>query len=353
MSNFQASTLRPVASHSKLNSSSVPPARRFSAYNSKTPSKDRLHPRDSSSFQHSAEALRKTLPADTPKGRPVASQPIAHSNFMKIPKYHQFMNRTQGAPFIRRSQLRVPKIWEHPEETKFRGLWQQFEDLWFGIHSDWVAPLLEDFPLPTITKSLNDVSESSQEKPDLSKETLTPQPDKKRKEYQIRLLSNKLKKIEQDLIPCDHCKERKRRGTQIECKHYFCRDCLRDHVQSHIDHMKVPIKCMVPNCNHELNRVEIVKNASNSEHVMKYFDLNVADYVRRRPHKMIQCFTDGCKHVIDLTRLRAKNVFRCPSCKFTYCIACHKQIKRGHACEDLNNIASMNGPLGQLLTAQL
>lgn len=348
MSNLLTSTTHHNASQSKLNSSSLPPTRRVSVFSSRTPSKDRLHPKDSFSAQHHSEAFKKT-PVDTPKERKVASQP-ENFNAPRVPKYHHFMNQTQGAAPIRRSKLRVTRVWQHPDDLKFKGLWQQYEDLWFGIHSESVEPLLEEYPLPTITKSLNDVSEPHEHQ---DKVALTPQPEKKRKEYQIRLMSNRLKKLEEQFIPCAHCKEKKRRGVEMRCKHYFCRECLRDHVQSHIDQLKVPIKCMVPDCHHELDRAEIIKHASNSENVMKYFDLNVTDYVRRRPHKMIQCFTQRCKHVIDITRLRIKNQFKCPSCHIAYCIACHKQVKRGHACEDSNNLESMNGPRKQLMSVHV
>jgi len=347
MSAIPTSTVRLNATHANFASSSVPPGRRISVFSYRTASKERLLSNTSSSQHLHQESGKKARFGETPKERNVASQPIETSSLMKVTRYNQF-NQTQGAVPFRKSKLRVAKIWQHPEENKFRGLWQQFEEVWFGIHSESVMPLLEDFPLPTITKSLNDLSEK------IEKEEVPPEstqlPEKKKKEYQIRLLSNRLKKIEQDLIPCAHCKERKRRGTFMRCKHYFCRECLKDHVQTHIDQLKVPIKCLIPDCNHELEKAEIIKNASNSDQVMKYYDLNVSDFVRRRPHKMIQCFTDGCKHVIDLTRTRFKNQFKCPCCKIAYCIACHKVMKRGHACEDANNHEAMNGPLKQLMT---
>lgn len=264
---------------------------------------------------------------------------------------NNILNTTQPSLPVRRANPRVSKVWQHPSELKMRGLWQQYEDEWFRIQFELVVPLFDAFPLP-VTKSLNDLPQSMEEIKDEPEEPVQEVLEKQPKDSRTNLLSTKLKKIEEDLIPCSKCKEKKRKGARISCDHYFCRECLRDHIQDHIDNMKVPIRCLIPECHYELERKEIVKHAANSENIMKYFDLNVTDFVNRRPHKMVLCFTPGCKCVIDMSKSKMKNMFRCPRCKSTYCLACHQPMKKGHSCEDANVAESMKDPLRQILNAK-
>lgn len=335
-SNFRAAYLD--ATQTGNTSFKKPSIRRTSALSFKAPLKDSFSEKNSSSFQLRKECAKggKSLQNFQPRKPAAQSNESPSLQHAVPPKDSQSMSQNQGTSSLRKSRLRVSKAWERPEEGKLLGLWQQYEEVWFGIHCETVSPLLEDFPLPTITKSLNDVSEHSIDKPETPPQKPATAENKKRG-YRIRLVPNKLKEIDKDLVPCLHCKERKRKGMYLGCRHYFCRDCLRYQVQSHIEQMKVPMKCMVPDCRYELESPEIMKNVSNSENVMKYFDLIVADFVKRRPHLMIQCFTEGCKYVVDMTKMKQKNILKCPRCKVNYCIPCHKPFKRGHTCEDLNN----------------
>lgn len=257
------------------------------------------------------------------------------------------ISQAEATQPLRKSSFRSSRVWVHPHERKMRGMWDIYEDVWFGIRFESVVPLLHEFPLPP--PKVHSLPSPVEEIKHPVEEVVLEVPEKKPKEYKIRVLSSKIKKIEDDILPCLKCKGKKRKGARISCGHYFCRDCLRDHIQDHIDHMKVPVKCPLTDCGYELERMEIVKHAANSENIMRYFDLNVTDYVNRRPHKMVQCFAPGCKCVIDISKNKNKSIIYCARCKLSYCMACHKPVKKGHSCEDANTAEAMKVPLRQIL----
>lgn len=339
-------SVRPNVSHQRRGSQNKPPLRRPSALSSKSPLNDQLlDQRPWITFYHAKEPPKENRSFDIAK---TTCQPNEKSVSSGVLTEKVSLNHTQDTALAPHSQKRKSQVWTHPSEQKFRGLWQQYEDIWFGIHSGLVKPLLADFPLPTTKKPIDIINDPVRERREVLTEENEPvATEKKPKEFKIRQLSCKTKKQADDLMACGHCKQKKRRGVYIDCGHYFCRDCLRDHIQSHIDNMKVPIRCLYQGCSYELTRLEIVKNASNSENVVKYFDLNITDFVKRRPHQMVQCFTEGCKYVVDMTKTKSKNAINCPNCKVNYCIACHKPMKKGHSCEDQNNLEATNNALKQ------
>lgn len=263
------------------------------------------------------------------------SRPTEVESLPRICKTHsQFKSKEVG----RKTNLTTS------EEFKMIGLWDQYEDIWFDIQSSSVLPLFSELSLPKFKNSVKYKRMLHQipmeDKPREISVAFTPILQKQ-KPYQIRLLKSKLKTIEEDLLPCDNCNKKKRKGMQLGCKHYFCRDCIRGHVQTHIQELKVPVKCLSENCKYKLERTEIISNAADSASVMRLFDAIVADNAKRRPDQFVLCFTDNCKYLFDLKRQKDKQSIRCPRCHKNYCIACHNILKPGHHCEDSNEAKEM------------
>mgnify|MGYP000936583384 CR=1 FL=1 len=212
----------------------------------------------------------------------------------------------------------LPKI-----ETKlFRGVWEVYHDHWFDIQSRSLQPLFTELPSPQRTFP---------ESPKLQKlpPILQPQP--------VTVCNAKLKKVpvsDKVLRMCDACNGKKRRGSHIGCAHFICRDCLQGHIKKHVGSRKIPIKCPKAGCKYHLDHQEVNKYAGNTELVRRHYELCVSTYVEKNPHQVVQCYTQGCGYVINLTKLKQKDVLDCPRCKKAYCIRCHKLAHRNPSCTD-------------------
>lgn len=216
-----------------------------------------------------------------------------------------------------------------PRNSKMKGIWDQYQDSWFNIQSETLNPLFLDLPTPRQVKSLNDLNTHVPEKIIAENQANLSRTQYKSNSKKYKDLNNS------DLETCEGCKTKKRRGIRIGCNHFVCRECLQSHIKKQIEAEKIQIKCVKNGCTYHLDKAEISKNASNTEVVKKYYDLCVSKYVERNPHQLVQCFTQGCGYVVDLTKLKHKEILNCSRCKINYCMRCHKIAHPGRQCADM------------------
>lgn len=224
---------------------------------------------------------------------------------------------------------------KHSPKT-FVGIWDQYQDIWFDIQCSLLEPLffhIEDPKSIKTTLYLRETTFKRNGPLSAPKALGTP-----KKAFQIRRVISKVKQIEDDLLTCENCFQKKRKGMHLECRHYFCKDCVRGHISRHVEQLKFPVKCLKENCEYCLKQSELLTGAPSSESLVKLFDAMIADNIRRRPDQFVLCFTENCKFLFDLKKQKSKHSIRCPRCQKNYCLACHGIIKKNHHCEDANSL---------------
>lgn len=214
------------------------------------------------------------------------------------------------------------KTWNHTNKPYAKGSWQQAEDGANDFQSQEILAMLEEFA-PNFKKDALKKTESDPKSDELHK----------KKHHLHQKLGPKAKYAREHLIPCSHCTQKGRKGTYLGCKHYYCFECLEKCIQKHLDQLRMPIKCMFPDCGYELTRAEMINYAANPQEVIKYLDYHVAEAIKSRHDKVIHCFARGCTALINIAKCREKNIITCPSCKMKCCLTCHRRFAEGHNCE--------------------
>ena len=297
--------------------------------NSGTPNRDKrnlLTPtsgtKPSSNFLTPDRSSRTMESSGGPKPRNLSASPSATKhdwgNTEILPKPHKLS--PEGKKPVSSAVYTI-------EGQHLAGMWQQYEGIWFDIHSQGMGPILGDFPTPKPGRSAS-ANPGNFTQSSLTSTTKTKQ-----------VISAKWKKPkflgddEDDLILCSKCKKKKKKGVYLGCLHIFCKECLYDQFKKHLDEKKVPVRCMATNCKYEIQRNELVKIAHNSEEIKAFYDMNVTKFVEKRPHQLVQCYSPGCGYVCDLAKAKDKNVLVCPRCKKNYCMRCHQLAHTGE-CEE-------------------
>ena len=227
-------------------------------------------------------------------------------------------------PKIPAQQITTSDGQPQKEKKVFRGLWDVYEDKWFDIQSKNLRPLFVEIPSP---------SKQMRVPPKLQLPLTNSQ-----QQLQHAVSKTKLKKIDDDsdifFRKCDICTQKKKRGSQVRCGHFVCRDCLQNHIKKELDLRRIPIKCPKGGCKHHLDNQEINKFAPSTELVRRHYELSVATRVEKNPHQLVQCYTQGCGYVVNLTKLKQKDQLDCPRCKKSYCIRCHKLSHKSPTCSE-------------------
>ena len=212
------------------------------------------------------------------------------------------------------------KTWNHADKLKSKGSWQNAEEGTNDFQSQDILTLLEEFA-PNFKRD------------SLKKTEGDPTVDESLKKKH-HLQHRKGKTARENLIlPCSHCHQKGRKGTYIGCKHYFCFECLEKCIQKHLDQLRMPIKCMFPDCIYELTRAEMIKYAANPQEVITYLDYHLPEAIKSRHDKVVRCFNKGCPAMINIAKCREKNTIACQNCKMKCCLTCRRRFAQGHNCE--------------------
>lgn len=204
---------------------------------------------------------------------------------------------------------------------KFRGVWDVYQDNWFDIQSRSLNPLFMELPTPS---KMVPGSPKFQQLPVINQ----AQPKS------IRPRARKVVNLEMYLRTCDACNTKKKKGVQLRCYHFVCKECLQSHIKKQIELEKVPIRCPRAGCKYQLDHQDINKHAATTELVKRHYELCVSSYVQKNPHQLVQCYTQGCGYVINLGKLKQKDQLDCPRCKKVYCIRCHKLAHGNRPCDE-------------------
>lgn len=258
------------------------------------------------------------------------STPNKQRVFSHSPARHDWGN-TEILPKPSKLQVEKPKPVSSAvysvDGQHLEGVWQQYEGIWFDIHSQGMGPMFQDFPTPK-AKTTDNI-------PDRLPKNM---PTSTRARNPVTAQWKKPKFLggddDDDLILCLKCKKKKKKGVYLGCMHFFCKECLYTHFKKHLDEKKIPVKCMATNCKYDIQRNELVKIAHNSEEIKAFYDMNVTRFVEKRPHQLVQCYTPGCGYVCDLSKSKDKNTLPCPRCNKSFCIRCHQTAHPGVACEE-------------------
>lgn len=224
------------------------------------------------------------------------------------------------------------------EKVKFSGMWEKYEEIWFDIHSSEVNPLFCDMPTPKAKV----YSRSVDPKPRVQTQPVLPdQPEKKAfvfpKSYVIKVLRD-----DPFGRPCEKCHQKVRKGFTLGCKHFYCKPCLHSNLKTHLEQKIIPIRCCNITCQYHLEKSEIMKLVANTEEVQQFYELFMTKYVDKNPHLVARCFTNGCGYVVNLQRLKNKNVFHCSRCQKTYCIKCHEYMHWNRDCRETTTTTTTN-----------
>lgn len=216
---------------------------------------------------------------------------------------------------------------EREEPKKMQGIWDQYQDSWFNIQCQQLDPFFKELPTPKKVVSLNDL-DAVKPKP-----VVQSLPNLGRTQFKSNY--QKFKDMDNPgLETCEGCNTKKKKGIHIGCGHFSCRECLQSHIKKNIEAEKIQIKCLRKGCKYELDKTEINKYAKDTETVKKYSDLCVAKHVEKNCHLLVQCFTPGCGYVVDISKLKQKEILVCSRCKCSYCMRCHKPAHGTTPCDD-------------------
>ena len=247
---------------------------------------------------------------------------IARGN--KTPSKTKIGLSNQLAPNMSPSPIKNPIS---REGLKMKGMWEQYSERWFDIQCKNLVPLFMEIPLPKKKLTLENLDTKQ------DKETGSTQTKEFRHTYKCSYW--KYKEMYNDkLETCEGCKAKKKKTIHLECSHFVCRECLCSHIKKQVEMEKIPVMCLKKGCNHALDKLEINKYAPNTEIVKKYYDLSVTKYVEKHPNQLVQCYTPGCGYVVDLSKMKQKEILHCSRCKTSYCLRCHKPMHAGMNCED-------------------
>ena len=209
----------------------------------------------------------------------------------------------------------------------FNGIWDQYEEIWFDIHSAGLTPFFDDIPMPEVKPPIIRT-------PLYQEVQTTPIRVQKPKNQLFRI---RMWKPEDDLLAdkCVLCVH-KWGKVYFSCGHLFCKECVQTHLKKHFSQKLLLIMCPNPKCKYELSKQEIIKNTRTVELIKQYFELSVSRHATAHPNRFTVCFTMNCGYLFDLSRLRKKDVLNCPRCKQNYCLKCHKQVHPGFLCDEIH-----------------
>lgn len=282
---------------------------------------------------HRPVAINPTTPTNSSKNTPPSS--TSSSNGISNVKHPPVNVPPKDKVRPLRINIKLPLNHNTPPKAeslterlhmKLDGIWDQYSECWFDIQCKALLPLFVEIPSPKSSKSLSIPEAKSSQGP------AAAQP----KSFRIYKCNYK-KFLERDnevIETCQGCLNKKRKGVRLGCNHFVCRECLQAHIKKHVEMERVPIRCMKQGCKYELDKAEVNKYAASTEIVKKYANLSVTKFVEKNPHMLVQCFTPGCGYVVDLSKLKQKDVLNCARCKTNYCMTCHKQAHPGTPCDD-------------------
>lgn len=118
---------------------------------------------------------------------------------------------------------------------------------------------------------------------------------------------------------------------QNECPHKFCKDCIRDYLESEIKDRKVlDMKCPGSDCSRRITQLEIDSLLGRSEVYGKYEQFTLEECLTQDPN-FVYCPTPNCGNgmvIADGLKIT------CGNCKTSFCAKCKKEYHEGKTCEE-------------------
>lgn len=112
----------------------------------------------------------------------------------------------------------------------------------------------------------------------------------------------------------------------LPCKHYFCKDCIRDHIKFQVAACKYEISCPDSSCKCRIVQKDIQKFCG-PEIAHKYFNTIIESQINLNPN-LHHCARESCPSILSISSVGLGNVATCNSCG---CQMCWKCKSKSHA----------------------
>lgn len=213
---------------------------------------------------------------------------------------------------------------------KLDEMWQKSEPVVFN----WVDWLENNALLFLALKKIELISETAIEDHDTRAVLVTCSPE----EALLSIVRYDFEKEGQVFIQsshmCDICFEEKpgKRFFRLDCRHFFCRDCVTDYCNVNIqDGTVLQIKCLRTDCDQMINPW-IVRAAVGEAEFQRYDSLALQRSLDTM-HDVEWC--PRCNQPVISDENKSLNLAMCPQCKYAFCTECYESWHQGEACSSL------------------
>lgn len=105
----------------------------------------------------------------------------------------------------------------------------------------------------------------------------------------------------------------------LPCKHYFCAECIADHIKACISNGKSEITCPCNDCQCRIVRYDIIK-FGNYQLALKNFNKTIEKEIEMKP-EFYHCIREGCPNILTSSSIGLCDVATC-SCGCRFCWKC-------------------------------
>ena len=117
--------------------------------------------------------------------------------------------------------------------------------------------------------------------------------------------------------------------TLDECSHRFCFDCLKGHMDAHINDGNIKIKCPSLDCEHFITETEVQHvDFGNLE---RFREFQLKNTLETMPD-FRYCPQTDCGGA--MIKAEGTNQMQCPTCNFEFCFECNDAYHDNFSCED-------------------
>jgi hypothetical protein len=139
------------------------------------------------------------------------------------------------------------------------------------------------------------------------------------------------------------------RYTLDECSHKYCRDCLRQYVESRVNDNRVKdIRCPEPGCTHILGHHEI-RHVLSKELFQRFDFLLFKKSLESDPNCRF-CPRPGCGAAMIGDKSRPMLICPEKKCRFTFCFNCREEWHHDATCEEYQQWKVENSEADQRFT---
>lgn len=130
-------------------------------------------------------------------------------------------------------------------------------------------------------------------------------------------------------VNCPICLDSSYDLYELQCKHTYCKSCLRSHIESEINDSEYEIECPNNDCEHNILYQEINQLVHDS--MISKFDKNILRHTVATSDNLIFC--PKCENVCEKS---GENYVVCENCNYQFCVSCQFNYDSDHECSNID-----------------